>query len=244
METTLSRCVSVAVRALLVVALFAVPAVCPAGSLTDLMVPGFYELNDHPDGMLAEPFYGLRLDGLGGDPSREFTFSFDEGGADMFLELKAVDSEIYSVRIFGWAYGGEVENNAYVDPILWAIDFTYDAVVEMGDRLVSNTFDQATGTIMAKEDGRDFTMGQSFDLREFVDSPDKKTFFIGTGHRGVDGLSGWGWLNHSGTSIDEHVYDSDWLFVVGDMTDPKMVPEPAVVTLLVLGLGGLLARRR
>ena len=29
------------------------------------------------------------------------------------------------------------------------------------------------------------------------------------GHRGVDDFSGWGWVNHG----EEHVFNSDWLFV-------------------------------
>ncbi len=48
------------------------------------------------------------------------------------------------------------------------------------------------------------------------------------GHRGFDGVSGWGWLTHGSGG---HVESSDWLFTVGEE-----IPEPAT---LLMVLGGL-----
>ena len=42
------------------------------------------------------------------------------------------------------------------------------------------------------------------------------------GHRGFDGISGWGWFDHG--TAGTHVYSSDWLFTV--------VPTPGSAALL------------
>ncbi|MEL7473774.1 MAG: hypothetical protein AAGK04_10695, partial [Planctomycetota bacterium] len=59
-----------------------------------------------------------------------------------------------------------------------------------------------------------------------------------SGHRGFEGVSGWGWLNHGDPNA--HVKSSDWIFTLS----PTPVPAPA--TAVLAGLGGLLlaSRRR
>ena len=83
-----------------------------------------YNLSDHPDGGLANPTYGLRLDGLYGGDSNDFTFSFNQPGTGMTL---LYDNQANSVRIVGRAFGGidtgssyDANNGGFVD-----IDFTY-----------------------------------------------------------------------------------------------------------------------
>ena len=74
----------------------------------------------------------------------------------------------------------------------------------------------------------------------------------GSGHRGVSGLSGWGWVNHVPNSggvlwgtnddLDHHEYASDWLFEA----DLIEVPEPSTYALLLgtLDMVGLARRRQ
>ncbi len=67
------------------------------------------------------------------------------------------------------------------------------------------------------------------------------TFFLGFDHRGFAGISGWGWVNHSGAP--DHVVASDWLFTVG-----APIPEPSAASTFAAGalvtLGAIRRRRR
>ncbi|NOR40279.1 MAG: hypothetical protein GQ537_03625, partial [Gammaproteobacteria bacterium] len=101
---------------------------------------GSYTLNNHPDGGAASPYYGLRLDGLFGNTSDEVTFDFDDtaNGSDMSMVYTAS-----SIHIFGNAWGGVDGGSSYVNPTLWAIDFTYDmgvAVNGMGVKVSGPDF--------------------------------------------------------------------------------------------------------
>ena len=59
---------------------------------------GTYAINNHPDGSAASPFYGLRLDGLGGG-SDIWTFDFDHTDSAMFMTFSATE-----LRIFGSSF--------------------------------------------------------------------------------------------------------------------------------------------
>lgn len=90
-----------------------------------------YALHDHPDGAVAPPTYGLRIDDLLSDAV--YTFSFDYPGAAVFLTYDAIGA---SFTIQGSAYGGKIVSNSYdVTEQGWIdIDFTYSAdVVESDD---------------------------------------------------------------------------------------------------------------
>ncbi|MFG0328551.1 MAG: hypothetical protein ACF8PN_01520 [Phycisphaerales bacterium] len=195
----------------------------------DIIDPGVYFLENHPDGNANPPAYGLRLDELQDVTAGHdvFTFDFEADDSDMRMSWDGT-----SLRIFGVAFGGLDIGGSY-DPNhsgLWAIDFTYSEVVTApgDDDLIVVTPDGTnTGTIQFVDGGDviplwDFSGHHGFTFRLGDENDDE-------GHRGFDGLSGWGWLNH--TVQNQHVYASDWLFTVGDE-----VPAPGPLALLTAGL--------
>lgn len=214
------------------------------------IAPGDYTLRNHPDGQQNPPPYGLRLDELinvtGGNDV--FTFDFDHASSAMNLSLSGTTAHIY-----GSVFGGRDSGNAF-DPAwstLWTVDFTYQNVVPVpgdDDLHVTGTpngMGPASGTITG-------TIGSSayeFQLRPKADGSGLM-LRLGDenddlGHRGYDGISGWGWLQHLevapvGSTDWRSGQFSDWLFVV--------VPEPGTwlgaSLLLLLTVPQMLAWRR
>jgi len=216
---------------------FALIAISISSAAQAAMInPGNYTLHNHPDGGARPPLYGMRLDELinvtGGHDV--FTFNFDHEKSEM--KLTYTGSQIH---IYGKAYGGLDTGSSYGNATyrgVWNIDFTYNvgvgAVPGDDDIHVVAPTGSNSGTISHN------TLG-SFGL---VDMNMDYNFRFGDenndlGHRGYNGISGWGWMNHGGRS---HVESSDWLF-----TAVPCVPEPG--TMLILSLGATLmrnARRR
>ena len=198
--------------------------------------PGLYRLGNHPDGNAREPGYGLRLDELFDvNPGAHdvFTFDFEEAGSDMFLSYDGS-----SVHIFGTAFGG-LDTGSEYDPAhssLVAIDFLFSAIAMASgdDDLVSTGDDTShTGTLTWLETGEEislfsFSGSHSWAFR-FGDENDDQ------GHRGFDGLSGWGWLSYREPGL--RVSASDWLFT------GELVPAPGALAFLGLGLLGYGRRR-
>ncbi len=233
------------------VAMFASAA--QAGVVAD----GRYLLSSHPNGGVNPPPYGLRLDGLDGDANSIFTFDFDyvdgNTGQTALMQL-TLDKAAGEIRIWGSAYGGR-ENGSVYDNVAngavgwWDIDFTYSVNVtsftggdgyNLDDVYVSAPDISNTGTI-----SRAFTsstMSQSYDLTDY-ETNGGLSFRFGDdsrapGHRGYDGISGWGWMNHSGYP-GGHIAASDWLFTA------VLVPVPGAVVLGLVGFGfvGVMRRR-
>ena len=197
--------------------------------LVKILPDGTYQLSNHPDGSgnnyaNGSP-YGAIIAGLlrdnyqSGDVS---LFNFDHPDANMQMTVNGNE-----IRIFGTAFGhlnakDNFENDSdYEDnPGLWKIDFTYKNVSNVSgddDLVVDEQFaGQNTGTIkqlygdQLEFDLSDYAGSNSFSFKLGNETDDQ-------GHRGFDGISGWGWLTHS--NADQYVAHSDWLFTV----DPEKI---------------------
>jgi hypothetical protein len=230
-------------------------------------------LHDHPDGGLADPEYGLRLDGLYGSDSNDFTFSFDAPGTGMTL---LYDDQSNTVRIVGRAYGGidlgsawDANNVGFID-----VDFTYRqnlvttgsgtfgtdsenlGVKTTSDAQTVGTGNSRTVTVATSVWGGGGTIGNDYVL---VDQSNGSYSFkldnfddhrLG-GHPGCGGpetLVHWGWVNHwaAGAPPRTHVYFSDWLFTAQllNPTPNREAPESGSALVLGLGVAGLAWRRR
>ncbi len=201
-----------------------------------------YRLSNHPDGSARPPAYGFRLDELYNVTSGHdvFTFDFDHGSSNMRMD---VDVDAGTIRLYGQSYGGrdtgtEYVNDAYLG--VYEIEMMYSAGVSVvpGDDDVWSTAGSMTavGAIVTPVDDviplTNMNMG-GYTLRIGDEGDDG-------GHRGFDGMSGWGWVNH-GLDPSAHVESSDWLF-----TATREVPAPGAGILAAMGLGlaGVKRRRR
>ncbi len=190
--------------------------------------PGTYFLEDHPDGNAGPPGYGLRLDELiDVTPGHDvFTFSFDAPGTDMRIDITEVATDEFELHIFGTAFGGLVQNNEYVAAFSGLVDIDF---VYMLAHPVNGDDDYIVTTPNFTNTGMITFEGEMIDL---FDRANAEGFTLqlgdedGTGHRGFDGISGWGWVDHG--TAGTHVYDSDWLFTV--------IPTPGSGVLLSMAL--------
>ncbi|SER37966.1 PEP-CTERM protein-sorting domain-containing protein [Nitrosomonas sp. Nm51] len=201
---------------------------------------GTYVLHNHPDGGIAPPLYGLRLDGLLGDPAKEYTFDFDHSNSNMLLTWNGS-----RIVIDGVAYGGEDTGSGYKvgTTALWNIHFEYDTGV-------SQTANGGLSDLIVNSDNANFgTISSGFGAWELEDQSNNAGLAFqlgdenGSGHRGFAGISGWGWMNHGANCIAgdcNHIYASDWLFTA----DPARIPLPSTIGLLGTGLLGLMLHRR
>lgn len=209
-------------------------ALVPTSAQAFNLANGMYKLSNHPDGSAASPYYGLRLDGLlNRNQNDEFTFDFDHSASNMKMSIQNDE-----VRIFGTTFGGRDIGSTY-DPNesgKWDIDFTYKNVIGLNndDDLIVKAFDSnsklgfSRGTITQQ-----YGANNSFDLADYA-GKHNYTFRLGdglnnNGHRGYDGISGWGWLNHAPENdlnnyLNTHLYASDWLFTATPVPTPALLP--------------------
>jgi len=217
-----------------------------------LIQEGFYNLHNHPVTAEGPPDYGLRLDELfDATPNHDiFTFDFDHPDSNMQMEISLAGPPVLRgqlpsgifIHIFGQAQGGRDIGTVHAPDQflgLYNIDFTYFIGVEQksndDDLWVVAPTASNFGTITPPASAG----GQTIPLWDKSDGTN--TFRLGDedsdqGHRGFQGISGWGWLNHG--SVDVHVPSSDWLFTAAP------VPTPGTMALLGLGAVVFWTRRR
>lgn len=207
---------------------------------------GQYELHNHPDGNLRPPLYGLRLDELfditPGTNNDDYTFDFDHASSAMFMDYTGSAIHIYGQTFGGRDIGGNYANDIYLG--IYLIDFTYsiglgpvplddDLYVELPPYLYNTGTITAPvsagGTSIPLRDGHYQVGGPVLDFR-LGDESDNQ------GHRGFDGISGWGWLFH-GPENTPYYESSDWIFTA------EPVPAPGSIGVLLV-VGGLAGRRR
>ena len=224
-----------------------------AANAGGLIAPGNYTLHNHPDGGARPPLYGLRLDKLTG--SGIHTFDFDHPDAGMTLTYDG-----NSMHITGKVYGGLNSGSGYANVNtgkvgLWAVDFTYhnvSMVVGDDDLHVLAAFELNTNPVTGNNGSitKLFDDNQQYDLVDYAGGH-SYTVRLGdenndNGHRGFNGISVWGWVNHyidGQTSSTVHHAASDWLFTMENQPNPNTdVPEPASIALL--GAGALALMRR
>ncbi len=210
------------------------------GGLPDdgVIQPGLYRIHNHPDGAVRTPYYGLRLDELYNVTTGHdvWTFDFDAPGSNMFMRYLFNPLGQAVLHIYGTTFGGLDIGSVYhaTHRGFFDVDFTYTDVTQVpgDDDLFFDGANYANDGSITPLDGDgdpsgpaiglyDFGMGYSFRLGD--ESHDN-------GHRGFDGVSGWGWMNYQAGPA--HVYSTDWLFTV----EPKPVPAPGAVALGALGL--------
>lgn len=218
----------------LIVGVFVVSA---TGASAAVIVPGTYQLHNHPDGNAIPPPYGMRLDELDDATAGHdiFTFDFDHASSDMRLTYNDVAQTIH---IYGVSYGGRDVGGVYAADAyqgVYTIDFLYNMNVGLvpgdDDLWVEAPPDELNSGTIISPGGAPINiladvLQNNFTFR-FGDEDDDN------GHRGHNGLSGWGWLNINGSHVD----NQDWLFTA------ELIPEPATIGLLLVGLGAIRRRR-
>ncbi len=204
------------------------------------ILPGVYQLHNHPDGNEVPPPYGLRLDEMVDATAGHdiFTFDFDHANSDMKLYYNSV---LNKITIDGVVHGGRDSGGGYFNDVylgLYTVHFEYTIGVGLAapddDLQVVAPGGVNFGTI---------TGPGGAPIHSLMDKSDgNNTFRFGDedndlGHRGFNGISGWGWM-----MVDTRYTPAmDWLFTAEYIA----IPEPT--SALALGLGALLigaARRR
>lgn len=199
--------------------------------------PGLYRLHSHPQGGIDPPPYGARFDELYDATSGHdnFTLDFDGPGSTVFMDVTAS-----TIRIFGQSFGGRDVGDVYADDLYRGI-YTFDFLYAVGVGLVpgdddlwvdgpnnANTgFITGPGGLGTRNLVDERNMG--FSLRVGDENDD-------LGHRGVPGISGWGWLsyvNPGGPPI--HIAEIDWLFTAILVPSPGAAAAFAVCGLLAPG---------
>lgn len=218
----------------------AAAAAASAGSLA----PGTYRLANHPDGSAQPPRYGLRLDNLfaAAPAGSVFTFDFENALSNVQMTVNDVAK---TITIFGQSYGGRDIGSGYANDQYLGV-YSFNFVYSLGVGFVANDDDRESKAPGFKNFGT-ITGPGGANTRYLTDvAASGNTFQLGDengqGHRGFNGISGWGWLGISetgaaGTYARQGGGSDDWLFTV-------IVPMPAPAALAGAGLFALAGVRR
>ncbi len=203
---------------------------------------GTYALHNHPDGNARPPAYGCKLNELYNvtDGMDVFTFDFDHPQSNMTLVYTGT-----TITISGQSWGGRDTGTAYANDQyqgLYTFYFTYYWGVGLapGDDdlmvvLPQNRYNY--GSLVTP-------LGDTVSLRDGHYNGSQPDFRFGdedndAGHRGFNGISGWGWLFKAlpGQGYT-YTQDSDWLFTA------TLVPTPGAGVLALAAAAASLRRRR
>jgi len=194
-----------------------------------------YRLHDHPNGNSQPPLYGLRLDRLFGGNER-VTFSFDQGGAEMFLDVRNDGPNGLRIDIAGTVFGGIDAGTAWTDPAMYDVSFSYVAGVSAagGGWQVA---DSSSNSGSISTNGGD----QVFDLGDDVNN---SFYFLPDGHRIGGDNSTWvgrGWLAINAQNPSPGT--QDWLFTGELVTNVVPAPTSALLGFMGLCMVGVVRRR-
>lgn len=182
---------------------------------TNWLADGEYVLRNHPvvGDPTPPPFFGLRLDKLFGGKT-PITFDFNHAQSDMRMRLENGGA---TVVIYGTTWGGQDTGASFAFAGLWDVYFKYNnkASVVAGDddiEVKGANVELSSGTISPNYTTTDFTNGQVFNLGDKADGG--YSFRLGNenndlGHRGHNGISGWGWITHNGDGVMSYKSASD-----------------------------------
>jgi len=205
------------------------------------ILPGIYRLHNHPDGNSNPPPYGARFDELFNATTGHdvFTLDFDHIQSQVIMTINA---NLTQIHIQGQAFGGRDVGSVYANDAfegVYQLDFTYsigvsgvpgddDLWVNGPDNVNFGTITGPGGQVVALSDKSD----GNYAFRLGDEDND-------AGHRGFNGISGWGWMQYvQPTGSPVHVASTDWLF-----TATYQIPAPGAGG-LALTAGFVLARRR
>jgi uncharacterized repeat protein (TIGR01451 family) len=195
---------------------------------SSLVPDGVYRLKNHNTHTGTQPpNYGMRLDKLFGNYA-VVSFDFEHPSSNVLMTVNGT-----VITITGTVYGGRDNGSAYdtANAGLWELNFTYNTVTTVGgdDDLTVTLANGGsnTGTIKALFSTSHFSNGQVFNLGDYSDGV--QYFRLGNedndlGHRGFNGISGWGWLEHgkAGSPLT-HVDASDWIFTAHKLIDLELL---------------------
>ena len=189
-------------------------------------------------GRLAPPDYALRLDGyFNNRSSKEVTFTFDSVCFDEYDDGTA--------RLHGMISVAEYNNRGgprrYASS--WNLDVQFTSTTGSNSSWRYYTLvDDPAHELVNKADGNDFA-----DLFHYGGP-----FQVGTGANGKNnnmGAAGWlNWVHNDNGYITgsetRHFCHSDFLMDLTPKNQPPVIPEPATLGLIGIGLVSLAAARR
>lgn len=193
-----------------------------------------FDLQDHENGYLAPPTYGLRLDNVIAPGAA--TFSMDTFNN---TTLTVVDNGgNLEINISGTVFGGSVSGNAYSGtPEAFEVEMSYTVGVgnAFGGWRVAGLHSENTGTITRVSDQ------SSWDLSTKLLGASQTAFFFAPDGYRLDSDDAWvgrGWLmeDTDNPSMDG---ERDWFFTAIE----REIPAPAGAMAL-LALGGVTCVRR
>ncbi len=213
--------------------------IAPSSAHAAVIDPGVYVLLNHPS--TSPEDHGLRLDELYNVQLSQqdwFLFDFEHSSSLVVMELT-----VNTIRISGDVYGGYYRpGQGYIAGQylgVYGLDLLYNIGVQEApgddDIIVNGPNNANMGSILTPLGDTialwDERGGDAFSFRLGDENND-------AGHRGFDGVSGWGWLNH-GPDPALHRAVGDFIFAVG-----PLIPSPGAAVTLLAGLAALAGRRR